>query len=249
MIRCIRFLPAMLAALLLAGCANFSKQAYIPSSANPIKQVLIVTPPEFPKVVLGIAGSPGAMFGAVGAAVALANSNAKQETLDQALNSQGDGYQKQLMSALNASFGAAGIGTRTVAVPRESRFGLLEDYKALAAQQNVDAVLDIFVFEASYGGVNPVGDAQLRPIIRLRARLVSAKTLQVLYADDIFFGYTNPFMSAQEIKSPKQFYFADMKALESDKARAAEGMRVASTEVARFLVNKLTALENKAASR
>ncbi|HEX9172962.1 MAG TPA: hypothetical protein VF861_09890, partial [Telluria sp.] len=82
------------------------------------------------------AGSPGAMFGAIGAAAALADSGAKQETLDQALNSQGDGYRKQLLSTLEASFGAAGIRTQAVAVARESRFGLLEDYKALAAQKN-----------------------------------------------------------------------------------------------------------------
>lgn len=249
MIRLIRLLPAVLPALLLAACANFSKQAYTPSPVDPIRQVLIVTPPEFPKVVLGIAGSPGAMFGAVGAAAALANSSASQETLEQALNSQGVGYQKQLLSALDAAFAAAGIRTQTVAVARESRFGLLEDYKSLAAQKSADAVLDIFVFEASYGGTNAVTDPQLRPIIRLRARLVSAKTGQVLYADDIFFGYSNPFMSAREIKSPKHFYFADVQALQADKARAAEGMRVAATEVARFLVSQFTTLENKAASR
>ncbi|HEX9172963.1 MAG TPA: hypothetical protein VF861_09895 [Telluria sp.] len=56
-------------------------------------------------------------------------------------------------------------------------------------------------------------------------------------------------MSAREIKSPKQFYFADVQALQSDRARAAEGMRVASTEVARFLVSQLTVLGTKAASR
>jgi hypothetical protein len=134
-------------------------------------------------------------------------------------------------------------------MPRESRFGLLEDYKSVAAQKNVDAVLDIFVFEASYGGTHPMLDPQLRPIIRLRARLVSAKTSQVLYADDIFFGYTNPFMPAKEIKSPKQFYFADTNELQSDKARAAEGMRVAATEVARFLADQLTALQKQTASR
>lgn len=249
MIRLMRLLPAVLAALLLAGCANFSKQAYSPSPADPIRQILIATPMEFPKVGLGIAGSPGMMFGAIGAVIASANASANQETLDQVLNSQGDGYQKQLLSTLDASFGAAGIRTQTVAVPRESRFGLLEDYKSLAGQKNVDAVLDIFVFEASYGGTHPILDAENRPIIRLRARLVSAKTLQVLYADDIFFGFTNPFMSAQEIKSPKQFYFPNVEAMDKDKARAAEGMRVAATEVARFLVNQLTALQEKTASR
>jgi hypothetical protein len=248
MIRLIRFLPTVLAALLLAGCAGFSKQAYTPSPADPIRRILIATPVEFPKVVLGIAGSPGMMFGVIGVALAVADAEGNQETLDQALNSQGDGYQKLLLSTLEASFRAAGIGTQTVAVPRESRFGLLEDYKSLAGQKNVDAVLDIFVFEASYGGTHPVLDPKKRPIIRLRARLVSAKTLQVLYADDIFFGFTNPFMSAQEIKSPKQFYFPDVEAMQKDKARAAEGMRVAATEVARFLVNQLTA-QSKTASQ
>jgi hypothetical protein len=255
MIRLMRLLPAVLAALLLAGCANFSKQAYSPSPADPIRHILIATPAEFPKVRLGMEGRPAMMLGAfgaigaVGAVLASANGEGNQETLDQALRSQGDGYQKQLLSTLDASFGAAGIRTQTVAVPRESRFGLLEDYKSLAGQKNVDAVLDIFVFEASYGGTHPILDSEDRPIIRLRARLVSTKTLQVLYADDIFFGYTNPFMSAQEIKSPKQFYFPNVEALHKDKARAAEGMRVAATEVARFLVNQLTVLQEKSVSR
>lgn len=249
MTRLIRLLPAVMAALLLSACAGFTPQAYTPSPAAPIKHIVIATPVEFPKVGLGIAGSPGVMFGGIGAALALANSGSNQETLDQALNSQGIGYQKQLLSTLESSFSAAGIRTETVAVPRESRFGLLEDYKSLAAQKNADAVLDIFVFEASYGGTHPIFDADKRPIIRLRARLVSVKTLQVLYADDIFFGYTNPFMKAKEIKSPQQFYFPDVETLSKDKARAAEGMRVAATEVARFLVKQLTELQTTTASR
>jgi hypothetical protein len=249
MIRLIRLLPAVLPVLLLSACAGFSKQAYTPSPADPIRQVLIVTPPEFPKVGLGIGGSAGTMFGAVGAVAAMASNNANQAALTQALTSQGVGYQKQLLTALDSTFAAAGIRTQTLAVPRESRFGLLEDYKSVAAQKSADAVLDIFVFEASYGATNPVTDPQLRPIIRLRARLVSVKTGQVLYADDIFFGYTNPFMSAREIKSPKQFYFADFQALQADQPRAAEGMRVAATEVARFLVGQLTTLQDKSASR
>lgn len=247
--RLVRLLPAVLPVLLLAACANFSKQAYTPSAAEPIRQVLIVTPPEFPKVGLGIGGSAGTMFGMLGAMAAMAASNANQAALDQTLSSQGVGYQKQLLTSLDSTFAAAGIRTQTLAVPRESRFGLLEDYKSLAAQKNADAVLDIFVFEASYGGTHPITDPQLRPIIRLRARLVSVKTGQVLYADDIFFGYSNLFMSAKEIKSPKQFYFADFQALQADQARAAEGMRVAATEVAHFLVGRLATLQNKAASR
>jgi hypothetical protein len=249
MIRLIRFFPVLLAAALLAGCAGFTKQAYTPS-AEPIKQVLIVTPVEFPKVGLGLAGSPGLMFGALGAGIAAANAQSQGETLDQALSNQGGGYQKQLLASLESAFSAAGVRSQAMpAVPRDGRTGLMEDYKTVAGQRNVDAILDIFVLEASFGGTHPIFDPEKRPILRLRARLVSAKTMQVLYADDIFFGYTNPFMEAKEIKSPKKYYFADVEAINNDRPRAAEGMRVAATEVARFLVNQLTGAPDKTAGK
>ena len=250
MIRFIRFLPIAIFVAMLGGCAGFATQAYTPSQSDPIKEVLITIPAEFPKVRIGVAGNAGLMFGAVGGLAAGAFAQTEGERLDQMLNSQGGGYQKQLVSQLESFLAAKGIRTQTLAVARgSSRTGLVEDYKSLTLPKNADAILDIFVWEAGYGGTHPILDPENRPIIRLRAQLVSAKTLQVLYADDIFFGFTNPFMQAKEIKSPKQYYFPTVQALHEDKTRAVEGLQVAATEVARFLVNEITMPPNKTVSR
>jgi hypothetical protein len=115
----------------------------------------------------------------------------------------------------------------------------VDDYKSLLAKKDADAVLDVVVVEASYGGTHPLLDPNPRPILKVRTKLVSAKTFEPLYADSISFGYSNPFESAKEIKAPKQYYFNNMEALAADKKRAAEGLGVAADEVARFITGQL----------
>lgn len=232
----IRSLLFILVAVIASGCASVSKQAY-KAPAEPIRSVLIATPEEFPKVRIGLGGNIGLMFGAVGAAAAAYDVEERSNALHNAVASQGFSYHQYLVEKIKASLAAAGIRSETVAVKR-GRSILVEDYRPLVAQKNVDAVLDIFVSEASYGGTHPLLDPELRPILRVSTRLVSAKTFDTLYADDISFGYSNPFMPAQEIKSPKQYYYPNLDTALTDKAKTAEGLRVAADEVARFLTQQ-----------
>lgn len=232
----LRSLSFILIAAVLGGCAGVTKQAY-KTPAEPIKSVLIATPDAFPKVTIGLAGNVGLMFGAVGAAAATHDLAERANALNSAVSGQGASYHQQLLDKIRTSLAAAGIQSQTIGVKR-GRSMLVEDYKPLVAQKNVDAVLDIFVTEASYGGTHPLLDPELRPILRVSARLVSAKTFETLYADDISFGFSNPFMSAQEIKSPKQYYYPNLDAALTNKAKTAEGLRVAADEVARFLTQQ-----------
>lgn len=235
----IRLLTIAIAAVLLGGCFTVSKVAYQPSSVAPIKEILLVVPDPFPAVRVGIGGNMGLMFGGVGAGIAGATAAGQAETIDQAISGQGVGYQQQLVEQLTASLAAAGIHVQTVAAARAAKRGaFVEDYQPLLARAKADAVLDISVLEASYGGTHPLLDPDLRPILRVRARLVSARTLDTLYADDISYGYTNTFVNAKEIKAPKEYYYPNLQAVIADKAKAAEGLRLAATEVARFLARQ-----------
>lgn len=249
MLTLMRFLPALLVAVLLSGCAGFAKQSYTPTPATPIKQVLIAVPAEFPKVTMGIGGSMGLMFGPLGAAAAAYDAGEKSQTLDDMISAQGVGYQQQLIEQIRANFAAVGILTETVAVKREGRDVLVEDYASLLGQKKADAILDLFVWEASYGGTHPLLDPLPRPILRVRAQMVSGTSFEKLYADEISFGYSNPFMDAKELKAPKKYYFTNWEEIGGDRERAAEGMRVAATEVARFLTGQFTAEQNVAASK
>jgi hypothetical protein len=82
--------------------------------------------------------------------------------------------------------------------------------------------------------------------MQVYARLVSAKTFEILYSDHISYGYDNPFMDAQKIKASEKYYMPDMDAVIADKARSAEGIRAAAAEVARFLAKQFTVTAVKA---
>ena len=125
-------------------------------------------------------------------------------------------------------------------MPRERPNDFVVDYRTLGSQRGADAVLDVVVLEASYGGTHPMLDRKPRPILKVRARLVaSTGSPDPLYAESISFGYSNPFESATELKAPGKFYFDDIEAVGADRQRAADGLRLAVADVAKHIANQL----------
>jgi hypothetical protein len=224
--------------LLFTGCAIVTKQAYTPSANAPIKQVLVVTQNEITPLRFAIYGSKATLFGPFGVAAALSEAEKKAELLRKDLNQYGPSYDKHFVDELKASFAKAGIQTTFMSAKKETRRGFIDDYKSLAIPKDTDAVLDLFIVEASYGGSHPMTDPEMRPIMQVYARLVSAKTFEILYSDHISYGYNNPFMDTRNIKASQNYYMSDMDAVIADKARSAEGIRDAAAEVARLLANQ-----------
>lgn len=219
------------------GCATVNQQAYTAVASSPIRKVVVVIQDNAPPVGVGLGGNPGLMFGAIGAAIAGANAGAGK-TMDQLIKGEGTDYQRRLREKLSGGLEAAGMRTVWVAVPRPRGIDFLRDYQSVATEHGADAVLDLVVLEASFGGTHPIFDPKPRPILRANTKLVTGKGEQ-LYAEVISFGYTNPFMSATELKSPKEFYFESIDAVRSDAARAARGMERAVDDVARHITNQL----------
>lgn len=115
----------------------------------------------------------------------------------------------------------------------------VEKYQPLLSEP-ADAILDVVVLEAGYGGVDPLFDREMRPILRVRTRLVSGKTMETLYADEIFYG-RQPLHSGTQLKAAKTYLFPNLESVIVNKAKAAEGLRVAADEVARHVVAQFTA--------
>lgn len=224
---------------LASGCASVTPKAYT-AAAAPMQKVLVVTQSQPPSVTVGIAGSMGMMFGGVGAAIAAANAGAQVQSFNDLFTSQGFHYHQRLQQQLLASLKDAGIRAESVSAVRARPNDFVVDYRPLLAQPGTDAVLDVVVTEVSYGGTHPMLDRKPRPILKVRARLVGpAAGSEPLYAETISFGYSNPFESATELKSPGTFYFDDMQAVGADRQRAADGLRLAVDEVARHISNQL----------
>lgn len=233
--------------LLMSACASVTPQAYNPATAAPLKKVVIATQAQPPKVTAGLGGNAGLMFGGIGTAIAAAGAAEQGKTLDQLITAEGLNYQQRLQDKIVAAFKAAGVQATVVPVNRAGLNDFVADYKTLLTGTDADAVLDVVVLEASFGGTHPMFDPEPRPILRVRTQLVSAKTWQPLYADTISYGYSNPLISAREIKAPKQYYFPNFDAIGTDKKRAAEGLGDAADQVARYITDQLVPANAKAA--
>jgi hypothetical protein len=207
---------------------------------------MVVTQNEITPLRFAIYGSKATLFGPFGVVAAISEADEKAVLLRKDLNQYGASYDITFADELKASFAKAGIQTSFMTAKKETRRGFVEDYKSLAIPKDTDAVLDLFIAEASYGGSHPMTDSQMRPIMQVYARLVSAKTFEVLYSDHISYGYDNPLMDAQKLKAPQKYYMPDMDAVIADKARSAEGIRHAAEEVARFIANQFTVTAVKA---
>lgn len=228
------------------GCAIVTKQAYVPSVNAPIQQILVVTQNEITPLRFAIYGSKATLLGPFGVVTAISEAEEKTELLRKDLNQYGASYDEYFVDELKSSFAKANIKTSFTSAKKETRRGFVEDYKSLTIPKDTDAVLDLFIAEASYGGSHPMTDPEMRPIMQVYARLVSAKTFEILYSDHISYGYDNPFMDARKIKAPQKYYMPDMEAVIADKARTTEGIRNAAAEVARFLADQFTVTTVKA---
>jgi hypothetical protein len=236
-----------IATTVFTGCAIVTKQAYVPSAAAPIKQVLVVLQPEVTPVRFAIYGSKATLFGPFGVMAAISEADEKTVLLRKDLGQYGPSHDTIFSDELQASFTKIGIKTSFITAKKDTRYGFVADYKSLSIPKDTDAILDLFVAETSYGGSHPMTDPRMRPIMQVYARLVSAKTFEVLYSDHISYGYDNPLMDAQKIRAPQKYYMPDMDAVVANKARSAEGIRHAAEEVAGFIANQFSVATVKAA--
>lgn len=235
MIHCIRWVAGVVLVAVLSSCADFDKQAYKPSAVGPIKNILIAAQPNFPKAEFGHDIKKAAL-GLSSTTISLSTADGTTQTLEEILTQQGPSYHEQLLADLVRALGRAGIIAQIITVEKNSGTGLIDDYQSLASGRNVDAILDLHVMQAGYSDPQIAHDIGLRPILRVRARLVSAKDLKTLYADDISFGTNSLLLDAKPIQASKKYYFHDTPLVLYEKKRAAEGLNVAAKETAHFLV-------------
>lgn len=238
MLRKVAVVSLLAIVTLFTGCAGVSQQAYSHNPAQPLKKVILVTQAEPPRISVGIGGSIGLMFGGVGAAIAAVNAGEQGKTLDQLLTAEGLNYHQRLQNKIAASLNQAGVQTEMVAVSRPRIIDFVDDYKPLLGKYQADAILDLIVVEASYGGTHPLLDPKPRPILKAKAKLLAAHDLSLLYGDAISYGYSNPFESAKEIKAAKEYYFDSIEQVGAEKKRAADGLALAADEVARYLTQQ-----------
>src|SRR5262245_40342160 len=88
----------------------------------------------------------------------------------------------------------------------------------------------------------PARTAALTPPLHQCRRFECLRRVaQVLYSEQVIFGYHNPLMSATQLPSDKKYYFKDFTALMADKPRAFEGWRQGKQAISDHIAQRLTA--------
>ncbi|HXC54016.1 MAG TPA: hypothetical protein VNU97_01855 [Rhizomicrobium sp.] len=220
-----------LACLMLAGLAACGTLPEIPFDhvANPgIKKIGLLQPQmdSTPNVIL--ASDVGQSFGLIGALVdasMLANRNKSFAAL---LAAQGVKPDAVFLDDVKAALGAHGYAVSDTPTTR-SGSGLLKDYPKGG---DVDAYLDVAVFNYGYIAAGIAKSNPYRPFVNVRCRLVRASDSAVLMEDSIIY---NPIGAPQKTVtlSPDPAYaFADFDTLTADPALAVKGLDAALTGTA-----------------
>jgi hypothetical protein len=224
-------------AALLAGCGGPSSQPFNPQS-EAIKTIALITVPDPSQYQAVDWGGKASLFGAVGGVATQADATTMSLALSTAAKEANFEYSREMQTAVADRLTRAGFKVVAVTAKREAPEKLLSDYSQVPAG-GADALLDVDARTVGYSSYN-IQDPDLRPHVHVDVRLVSAKTRAVLYSEQILFGYHNPYMSATQLPSERQYYFKDFGTLMGDRTRALQGIRSGTQAIADHIAKRLT---------
>jgi hypothetical protein len=222
--------------LVLAGCTGSNFQQFAPQSES-IRTIALLTVPNPSAYQVVDWGGKASLFGAVGGAAVQMDARGMGETFGAAAKAANFDFGGEMQLAVMQSLKRAGFNMLLVPASRQAPEKLLPDYSNIPSA-GADAFLDIGARVVGYSSYN-LQDSDFRPHLHVDVRLVSAKTKAVLYSEQILFGYHNPYISATQLPSDKQYYYKDFNALMASKPKALEGLKRGVEAVADHIAARL----------
>lgn len=225
----------------LGGCAVQSQVAFDPAQNRHIRTVALVNIPSPPAPTIRNHASPAGLLGgglAAGAAAA-ASASENQDPLVKLLASQRFDFAKEMEQALTDRLRKMGYRVVRVEFARDNPYGLLNDYNKVpigGADAILDATNGVFF---GYSNVNLM-DSKYRPHLHFYLRLVDAKSKNVLYGDELQFGYHNPLMSGSKLPAPDKFFYGSIEDVLADPKRTVEGLRAGIGQIADHIARQLS---------
>ena len=209
----------------LAACGALPTQNFEHSTRATIKRVNIVPigTPEHTQV--RIMNPIGAGFGVVGNLVEARRAAWASQAMENTLAAAHFDFRASLSNAVTQAVSKVGFtitplaGTR----PEKEHARFLSAYPQL---KHVDAYLDVYVTYVGFEA--PQSSTAFRPRLELSARLVSAKSHQILFQDRIIYGCVeNTDEEAVLVRADDNLSFKDRGALQVDPTRTARALQSA----------------------
>lgn len=208
--------------LFAGGCTTFETVPFDASTHTGIDKITIVDPAAPAELDVHVLAPVGANFGLIGALATEAGLSAQRKTLNAAMASEEYDYLEEFNTTLHESIGSAGYIVSRAAVERDvDDATFLEDYSAVTTD---GAILDIYLQFIGYAAAG--SNTEYRPTIMLAARLVDDAG-GTLFADQIYYNPLGQTGEAITLDPHPDYVFEKFDMIETEPARAAEGMSVA----------------------
>jgi hypothetical protein len=218
---------------LSAGCANIPKQAYNKEANRAIQQITLLEPAAEPDYAVVNLGHPGQSFGLIGALIASGQISAKTAEFSKAIKAKGFDLAAEFKAALVAELEAAGYVVTLQKVAR-AKPDFLPKYENVPTGSQ--AVIDPKVSAGYYCAAS---NSEYIPTVRSSIRMVKPDGKQILYQEQITYGYEAGGQDAVTFPADQKYFFDDFDAIMAKLDIALDGMRKGVPIVAKQIADDL----------
>lgn len=226
----------MIAISILSACGA-NKVALRPEIKNSIQHVSIVRVDSKQYSALDN-GNIGMMFGGVGAGFAGYSTAKKGELITEIIKKQNYDFGKTLTQLVKNQLKNGHYKVSVIDANRPKHGKLLDNYSAIN-KKKADAILDISMIHVGYATEHPLLSPHWRPSAQLLVALVDPRTNEILFQDQIMYGYHNPIISATDIDAPKEYRFDNAENLFADNKKLVDGLRLCAKDIANHITKEL----------
>lgn len=217
----------------VVGCANIPKQAYNKEANRTIQQVTLIEPAADPNYAVVNLGHPGQSFGLIGALIAAGQISAKTTEFSKALKDRGFDLAAEFRAALVSELEAAGYVVQVQKVAR-SKPEFLPKYDNVSS--GGQAILDTTLSAGYYCAAS---NSEYIPTVRSSVRMVKPDGKQILYQEQVTYGYEAGGQDAVTFPADQKYFFDDFDAILAKLDLALEGIRTGVPIVARQIADDL----------
>ncbi len=228
-----KWLAFVIVGVLSAGCANIPKQAYNKEANREIRQVTLLEPAAEPDYAVVNLGHPGQSFGLIGLLIASGQISAKTAEFSKAIKAKGFDLAAEFKAALVAELEAAGYAVTVQKVVR-AKPDFLPKYDNVPP--GTQAILDP---KLSAGYYCAASNSEYIPTVRSAVRMMKPDGKQILYQEQITYGYEAGGQEAVTFPADQKYFFDDFDAIMAKLDVALDGMRKGVPIVAKQIADDL----------
>jgi hypothetical protein len=240
-IRRVSFLLGFLATVLvIAGCATApEKRPFDKSLRRDLRTIALLNIDELTKYIASSLANSGRGLGLVGGLASEMDMKDKSKQFTELVHKYIQPLGSHLKKSLADRLRLLGYEVKQVDVVRKEANALISDYSKIKV--DADAILDVVIFQTGYASEESYS-VKYEPVLTVMARMVSAKSKEVLYSEFITYGHKLRRHKDEWVHIParRNLVYTNFESLLKDGKQAAEELATGTESVAEYLAKNLS---------